>query len=301
MQKSGFALAMVLWISAILMASTIYLLGMYKKSVNNAFILNDKLQAELLCDTSIERLKFYALTGKFQGGGITNHLKNFPKKLSLKNQLQKIDNNISFKLNAGGQMFSIYSSNLSILDNLVKSYTHDTRNYIDPYMDWLDLDSSNLLNGAENGYYFIFTKAYKPSNRGVIQHPEELFLLKNFKDINKSIKKEIISNFHFVNAGGMNVEAISPENIRKYMKINDFEFLQLVQWYEKDFLKYKTFLKMHMKRNQLEGANETATKIIDGEIIVTYNKARVGKRVNLFFRTSYKRPYITYKNQLSYD
>ncbi len=84
--KNGFALAMVIWISAILMASTVYLLSVYKKSVSNAQLLEDKLNAQLLSDTEVDRFKFYALTGEFKNDFIENDLKGFPKRLYFDNK-----------------------------------------------------------------------------------------------------------------------------------------------------------------------------------------------------------------------
>ena len=186
--KKGFALATVLWISAILMASTLYLLSMYKKSVNNAESLNNKLQAELLSDTYIDRLTFFALTGEFKENYITNTLKGFKAKIYINNKFQKIDDNISIKLKSCGEMLSVYGADISFLEHLMHYYTKEALNYKEPYLDWIDIDSNMHLNGAENLFYNQFQ--YTTSNRGIIQHPEELFLLKilNNRQSNKKIR-----------------------------------------------------------------------------------------------------------------
>jgi len=299
--RKAFALAMVLWISAILMASTIYLLGMYKKSVTNAQDLNDKLVAELNCDSYIDRLKFYALTGRYSQNYVQNDLEGFPSTLVLNNTFKNLDENVSIRLRSGGQMLSFYDSNILTLNHLIHFYTKDRLNYNDPYQDWLDLDSNSLLNGAENGYYFTFTKQYSCSNIGVIQHPEELFLIKNFKDIDEGVRSEIIKNFHFVNHSGLNVWMIKPKDIKKYIIISDFDLTQLSVLYQNDPIKYVYSLQVLLAKNGLDQASQSPSYVIDGDINVKYRNSRVKKQFSFYFQNSYKTPYLSYKNYLSTD
>jgi len=300
MKKNAFALAMVLWISAILMASTIYLISMYKKSVDNAKGLNDKLIAELKADSNIEKLKFYALTGKFQKNYINNNFFNFPTKLYLNNKNQYIDNNITFNLEAPGSMLSIYSTNSEIINKIVQSSTNTKIKYKDTYSDWIDLDSVTSLNGAENGFYSV-SSLYKCSNIGVIQHPEELFLIKYFDELNNNQKRKIIHFFHYGIYSHLNPNTITQEFASSIMQLNEFDINELKALYNKDYTRYKNKLYLLLQKNGYTDAITSSSMSLYGTITVLYKNTLVKKEFNIMFKPAYNQPYTVYKNTLYTD
>jgi len=299
--RKAFALAMVLWISAILMASTVYLLSIYKRSVNNAQKLNDKLHAELLSDSYIDKFKFYALTGRFKDNYIENDLNGFPNKLFLDNTTQYTDKNVTFSLRAGGEMFSLYSSNAFILEKIVKFYTNDDLNYKDPYLDWIDLDSNMLLNGAESSFYNLQSQNYSCSNMGTIQHPEELFYIKNFSKIDEQFHYEIVKNFHNVNHSKINPSVITPKVVKKFVNVSEFDLNQLKILNKNDYNQYVDRLKFLLRKNSLEDINVGSSYIVDLIITVKQHNSTVSKKINLYLNNFYKRPYMIYKYYLIHN
>ena len=299
MKRNAFALAMVLWISAILMASTIYLLAMYKTSVNNAQSLNDKLKAELLADSYIDQIHFFILTGKFEKNYIKNNLKNFSSKIYITNNYQQVnnkDNNISFQIKGGGEMLALYSPDYKILEHLIHTYTKNNIPYIDALKDWLDTDSRVSLNGAENGFYNV-SAPYGCNNMGALQHPQELFLIKNFNTIEKKIQTKLLKYFQNTTYSAINPHAITPKTLSRLIKINDFQLNQLDELYKNDYNTYIT-----KSRYLLQKATSFeffgSSSIIDGRIYIKSGDAIVSKHFTTLYKSLYNKPYIIYKNLL---
>lgn len=297
MKRDAFALAMALWISAILMAATLYLISMYKKSVDNAKNLNDKLTVELEADSTIEKLKFYALTGKFENNYIKNSLKGFPDKLYLTDTNQTLDDNITLKLKGAGAMLSLYSSNSMPIDILAKSYSDKKLSFKDVFTDWIDLDSVTLLNGAESGYYNV-SSSYSSSNIGTLQHPEELFLIKYFKELTKSSQKNILDNFHFGIYSNINPNIITPTYANRIMELDEFDATQLKSLYKTDLQKYKEYLYLLLQKHNYTEESTSSSLTLYGTIRVKRNKTSVKRTFNIMFRPLYDKPYTVYRNLL---
>lgn len=296
--KKAFALSMAILISAILMLATIYLLSVYKKSVKGGFELSSKLEAELLSDSTVERLKFYAKTGKFEKNYIDGELKGFPKRVFLDGRTQRVDSNITLHLRAGGSLNSFYSVNMKAFEQMLYSVTKKQENYKAPFLDWIDIDKNIRLGGAEESYYKLMRKKYEPSNRGAVQHPEELFLIRGFLDINSSCQKEIIDSFHYINFSTINPNVIVPDDISKFVAISDFEYQQLKVLYAQDYDRYVERVKGILNKygyTEIYGASQ---QMIIGTISVTYKDSVVRRNIEILTRYAYGMPFITYRNSL---
>jgi len=296
-KRSGFALAMVLWISAVLMAATLFLLSNYKKSVVYASDLQDKLEAEIEADTYITKFNYYALTGKFQDNYIENSLKGFPKKLFLNQTPMVIDKNTTLVLKSGGGMLSMYATDASVINNMMQNYTHSTTNYKDAYLDWIDLDNVPLLNGAEDGYY-IANGHYPVSNLGTIQHPEELFLIKGFEDVNDSIRQKVIENFHYTTSSTLDYAVISPDFLRNLIKVDDFEWQQLAELYKNNYSLYKNTIVSKLSRS-IDSDYFGISYVVHGVVVVNIRNSSVRREFDILFKNYHQRPFTVYRNQLT--
>jgi len=296
-KRDGFALAMVLWISAILMAATLFLLGNYKKSVNYAVALNDKLEAEIKADSYIVQFNYYALTGKFFHQYIENKLKGFPKKLSLLQTKIQLDKNTTLILRSGGDMLHMYALSPSIVNTMMQNHTHSRENFKDAYQDWIDLDNMPLLNGAEGGYYQANT-AYNVSNMGTIQHPEELFLIKGFQDLNESLKEKIIDNFHYGTSSIFDYAVISPGFLKNLIQVDDFELNQLYELYKDNYDLYEKKI-YAMLSSHLDADYFGVSYLVDGIIIVNQGKSSIRREFNALYKNYHQRPITIFKNHLT--
>ncbi|HIP37550.1 MAG TPA: hypothetical protein EYG85_11930 [Crocinitomix sp.] len=297
-QKSGFALAMSLWISAILMAVTIYILSIYKKSVNNGIDLAHKLEAQLLNDSIIEKMKFYAKTGRFEKNYLLNEMKDMPKKIWLDGNTYNLDKNNSISLKGTGALQSLYSGESKILMRKINFILKDNINRKAGFLDWIDIDHEIRFNGGEDSYYRMMEKNYTPSNMGSLQHPSELFLIKGFQDINSSNQKLVMDGFHSIPDSSLNIYDVKLEEINYFMDVPSFEYEQLKALYKRDYSQYIVQLEQLFRKNGYAEIFRSPSFNIIGVVTTQYKESVVKSTIEISFKGLYKIPYTVYRQHL---
>jgi len=192
--KRGFALALTLWIVAILMITSILFLEYSKKTVEKSKALNKKLELTIETESLFELLKFYLSTGKFSKNEIYNELltpfiptfSNFIKIDSTPYQWR----NCKIILQDTAGLLSLEDRNAIVnyiqFNNVVKNNVSVDKKII----DWLDRDTLETINGGESGIYRQYN--YTPRNQGYFAAVDELFLIKGLNDLNST---DILSKY----------------------------------------------------------------------------------------------------------
>ncbi len=244
--KKGFALAIVLWISAALMAVALYSIISTKQSVYNAKKLMQKLQSRLDAESAFEKSIFYLSSGKYWEDSVKNEVKGMPKKIVL------VNSPVSFKINesditlkvqdiGGLENVTIMGMKLPVIRRLIKNITgRESPFAVDSYLDWLDLDETPHLNGAESFYYkSIMQRNYPSANRRYIQHPDELRLIRGFDFLTDKEWREIRKYLAYSYSGGKNIMAFPKKMIESYIKVTPSQWKELMSLKSKSIEKYR--------------------------------------------------------------
>ncbi len=244
--KRGFALALVLWISAALMAVALYSIVSTKESVDNAKKLLAKLQSRLDAESAFEKSIFYLSSGKYWEDSVKNEVKGMPKKIVLVNKevfFKEGESNITLRVQdiGGLENITIMARKLPVIRRLIKNVTGKSSPFaIDSYLDWLDTDEEAHLNGAESFYYkSIVSRKYGSSNRRYIQHPDELRLIRGFDILSDSEWREIKRYLAYSYSGGKNILAFPKKMIESYIKVTPSQWKELMSLKRKSLEKYR--------------------------------------------------------------
>ena len=244
--KRGFALALVLWISAALMAVALYSIVSTKESVDNAKKLLAKLQSRLDAESAFEKSIFYLSSGKYWEDSVKNEVKGMPKKIVLVNKevfFKEGESNITLRVQdiGGLENITIMARKLPVIRRLIKNVTGKSSPFAaDSYLDWLDMDEEAHLNGAESFYYkSIVSRKYGSSNRRYIQHPDELRLIRGFDILSDSEWREIKRYLAYSYSGGKNILAFPKKMIESYIKVTPSQWKELMSLKRKSLEKYR--------------------------------------------------------------
>ncbi len=244
--KRGFALALVLWISAALMAVALYSIVSTKESVDNAKKLLAKLQSRLDAESAFEKSIFYLSSGKYWEDSVKNEVKGMPKKIVLVNKevfFKEGESNITLRVQdiGGLENITIMGRKLPVIRRLIKNVTGKSSPFAaDSYLDWLDMDEEAHLNGAESFYYkSIVSRKYGSSNRRYIQHPDELRLIRGFDILSDSEWREIKKYLAYSYSGGKNILAFPKKMIESYIKVTPSQWKELMSLKRKSLKKYR--------------------------------------------------------------
>ena len=240
--KRGFALALTLWIVAILMVTSILFLEYSKKTVEKSKALNKKLELTIETESLFELLKFYLSTGKFSKNEIHNELLT-PFMPTFSNFI-KIDStpyqwrNCKIILQDTAGLLSLEDRNAIVnyiqFNNVVKNNVSVDKKII----DWLDRDTLETINGGESGIYRQYN--YTPRNQGYFAAVDELFLIKGLNDLNST---DILSKYLVKSdLRRRNILTMDEVLLKSIYGISDIEIKQLIKLRRRgDFKKLFSF------------------------------------------------------------
>ena len=240
--KRGFALALTLWIVAILMVTSILFLEYSKKTVEKSKALNKKLELTIETESLFELLKFYLSTGKFSKNEIHNELLT-PFMPTFSNFI-KIDStpyqwrNCKIILQDTAGLLSLEDRNAIVnyiqFNNVVKNNVSVDKKII----DWLDRDTLETINGGESGIYRQYN--YSPRNQGYFAAVDELFLIKGLNDLNSTniLSKYLVKS----DLRRRNILTMDEVLLKSIYGISDIEIKQLIKLRRRgDFKKLFSF------------------------------------------------------------
>jgi len=227
--KKGFALALTLWIVAMMSLASVLFLSYGKKIVEKSRSLETKLEVTIEAESFLEFLKFYGVTGEIVDNRIVNkNLKelfpSFPISLPIDSRKITWKNKIFYLQDTAGL---INITDIEAISNFVnyENRLKDKKAIIqDSIEDWLDKDNISHLNGAEDSFY----QAYKYGSRDsrYFAHIEELSLLRGMIDLNKIQIDKLFSKMYIFERSSRNILTMDMEVLGH---IYNFTKSQLVQ------------------------------------------------------------------------
>lgn len=283
--KKGFALALTLWIVAIMSLVTALYLSYGREIVQKTTLLNKKLEAIFEVESAVELLKFYGMTGNLSQNNIsTNGLKklfpHFPTRIFIDGRVTKWGKITIILQDTAGLIGT--NDVEGIMNYLIsnKKISKDKEAIIkDSINDWLDNNSFKLLNGAESSFYRSQGYAYLPRNENYFSSIDELFSVRGLVDSNLD-KKFLRSKFVVSDYTARNVITMDVDLLGNVYNLPKIEIEQLKKAREESI---DTFFKLFYQQNpevfQSEGTGSSASRIV--KTIVMYDDGEIHEQVSL--------------------
>ena len=290
--KKAYALSVILWIVAGMGTVTMFLAILSKDIVKISSQLENKLISRLKAEESIDLLMFYGTTGEFYLNNMSNKIVedyNLPDKIYIDNSTIPFnDVNITIQDTAG-----IY--NVLFLHDEMMAKELDSDNFYtikDSILDWIDKNSFQRLNGAEEDYYrHLSEDSYTPRNDLSIQAVEELALIKGIK---KSRLDELRDIFYFGRGSKSNLMTIPKESLTMLLDITPSFANELINLRKNEPLE---FIKA-VNRGKFKIMDEfdiygfLPSKIIKVHVESSYNGAKTKLDAILDFKMRQERAFI---------
>jgi general secretion pathway protein K len=181
----GSALVVVLAITSVLFLGCLFLLKVAKENIRTSQCLVDKLNAQMIADSTVEAFKFLGATGAFNQNKL---LCGFGDDIGMKREFPldgtvvELGQNTRLQALDAAAKLDVWSSNPVHLARMFAILSGDDSKgsqIVDCLLDWYDEDDLMRLNGAES-YYYKTERGYKygPRNYHAPQCVEELSLVK---------------------------------------------------------------------------------------------------------------------------
>jgi len=256
MEKKGFALALTLWIVAIMSLVTALYLTYGQKIVNKTIQLNKKLEITLEAESIVEVLKFYGATGYFYKNKVIN-VKLQKVFNTLPTQLY-IDSRINYWKNSkiiledSSSLINIndkeaFVKYLSFENNNIK----DNKGIIqDSMKDWLDVDEFSSLNGAEALFYKNQKKAYTSRNEEYFSSVEEVFLLRGLNNYSIDKQRELQKKLILLDYSSRNILTMDMNTLFKVYQLSISELEQLKEAKKESLNSFLTLFNSFNKGNE---------------------------------------------------
>ncbi len=226
--NKGSVLIISLIIISIATALTIFTVKITKEIINSYKLILDKLEAKIIAEAEIEKLKFMFLTSNFKSYKtiLLNKIdNNYPDEIILDGREYKIRDRIRLSvldLSAKANLYNL-TDETSLRPLLVKLIgKKEGVKLTNTYLDWIDKDNLVRNGGAELSYYKNIEKAfYTPRNNVFLQDIEELLNIKGYsQDIYKKLKK-YVSILYF--GRGLNIFLADPILLNSSMYIDKYK------------------------------------------------------------------------------
>jgi len=283
--KKGFALALTLWIVAIMSLVTALYLSYGREIVQKTTLLNKKLEAIFEVESAVELLKFYGMTGNLSQNNISNNelkklFPQFPTKIFIDGRVTKWGKITIILQDTAGLIGT--NDVEGIMNYLIsnKKILKDKEAIIkDSINDWLDNNSFKLLNGAESSFYRSQGYAYLPRNESYFSSIDELFSVRGLVDSNLD-KKLLRSKFVVSDYISRNVITMDVDLLGNVYNLPKIEIEQLKKAREESI---DTFFKLFYQQNpevfQREGTGSSASRIV--KTIIMYDDGKIHEKISL--------------------
>ena len=229
-RKKGFALALTLWIIAMMSLVTVLFLSYGKKIVKNSRSLETKLEVTLEAESFLEILKFYGATAEIVENRMVNKnlqtlFPSFPISLPIDSRKITWKNKIFYLQDTSGL---INITDIEAISNFInyENRLKDKKAIIqDSVEDWLDKDSISHLNGAEDAFY----QAYKYGSRDsrYFSYIEELSLLRGIMDVNQTEIEKLFSKMYIFKRSSRNILTMDMEVLGRIYNFTKSRLFQL--------------------------------------------------------------------------
>jgi hypothetical protein len=283
--KKGFALALTLWIVAMMSLASVMYLSYGKRTVDKIKKLEQKLQAIFESESTLEIIKFYGMTGEFSSNKINNALLSkifpaFPKEIFIDNRKVVWGKQTILLQDTAGL---IGSSDVEALSNYLifnEKVSKDKKVIIrDSIKDWLDEDNRVSLNGAERLFYQSRGYNYSPRNQTYLASIDEFFLLRGFFDsnINKSRFKSKLVKSNYVFRNVLTMDLIVLSQVYELSKIETEQLKKAKQ--ESIDIFFKLFYKFKPEVFNRDGTGATPSRIV--KVTIIFNDKDIREKLSL--------------------
>lgn len=197
--------------------------------------LQDKLHTRLETESTLEKLKYAAATGRFHSWYIANSTPDIglPDKLNLRGIPLTIGNSTVRLQDTAGRLGLWPPSPFFIRNVLVAAGIKEeqARIFHDSLLDWVDQDDLKHLNGAERYYYRTEQGyGYQPRNDQFLQSVRELALIRG---ATPEILSIISDNLLEARTSAININTANAPLLAAALRINLAQAEQLLQHREK--------------------------------------------------------------------
>jgi len=301
--RKAFALALTLWIVAIMSLVTALYLNYGKITVQKTKLLNKKLDAIFKVESTVELLKFYGVTGEFLSNTIKNKIlqRNFP---SFPNQIftdgreTKWNKQIIKIQDISGL---IGTADMDALVNYIISNVNISKDKSviikESMLDWLDSNEITNLNGAEAPFYSHKGLGYTPRNENYIASLDEIFLLKGLVGVKinrKKLKsKLILSSFVLRNILTMDINVLSA--LYHFSKIEQEQLIKAKKESNKTFV--RLFYELRPKELNSELTGLSSSRIM--KVLVSFKDKEIYEEVS--FIISFRQNEFTISEIIEYN
>ena len=248
--REGFALAIVLWIVAALLAGIAYFSFFSKENLQITKELDNKLKAKLQAQSLLEALKYYILTADFDSRSVKNDLKinslTLPRQIILDGREYNITKEISISLQDTSSLIDVFSPNTTLIAKMATDQNKRELFYTlrDSIRDWMDDDNVVSLNGAEEAYYKLKKNLlYGPRNSPAIQSINELRLIKGFDEMSNRQWESLSRYLHYGGDSYINLALLDDKYLGKLLDLNFLEAHTLKTLRDKDLEKFKYMIR----------------------------------------------------------
>ena len=207
-KRPAFALIVVLVLSTIIIALSLFLIKVSKRITTNIFLFQEKVQSDILLQGFISKLLFELTNCKLTCNSCVSEANIFF--LDGREMHQKYqDATIDFSIRDVRSLIFLRNPPTGLLKNLFANLGNKNHSImVDSLLDWLDPDNIPLPNGAECSFYRKEGKYYCPRNNRAIQHRNELLDIRGYSK--KSVRD--ISQYVTIYSDGLyNINTIAPK------------------------------------------------------------------------------------------
>lgn len=282
--KKGFALALTLWIVAIMSLVSVLFLSYSKKVVQKSRDLEAKLEVTIEAESTFELLKFYGATGEIVKNRIVNKnlegiFPSFPTILPIDSRETVWDNRTIILQDTAGL---INISDIDAIANFVgyESNSKDKKVIIqDSIEDWLDTDSLSHLNGAEDSFYRTLGYKYGTRDRRYFASIEELSLLRGIVDWNPLKVKKLLSQLYIFKRSTRNILTMNIDTLGRIYHFNKNDLAQLKKARDEGDSSFESlFYHLNPENFNFERDSSMASGAIKVKVIVS--KRNVTKEIS---------------------
>ncbi len=185
----GSALVVVLAVTSVLFLGCMFLLKVSKESIRTAQCLVDKLNAQIIADSTVEAFKFLGPTGALKMNKLTS---SFGDDIGMKGEFPldgtvvELEKHTRLQALDAGSRLDVWKCNPGHLAKMFEILSGDDSKgseVRDCLLDWFDAHDLTRLNGA-GSYYYKTERGYRygPRNYPAPQCVEELSLVKGLDD-----------------------------------------------------------------------------------------------------------------------
>ena len=223
----------------ILMAAVIITVGLgfswlVKEHMKASEGLRNKAEAILRARSAYDTIIYFLLNGQVTSKGIvaaTGDQISGLKWLPLNGQKVPLPDDLYVQAQDSNGMLSLASLNPAGMDRLIKKFggLDDTSSILNSYLDWIDEDNFERINGAEDFYYKGQGLPYGSRNYA-IQYKEEIEWVRG---MSKKLYSKIEPFLTLLPTTGFNPNTASDEVLMAYLNINEDSLRNLREYMSK--------------------------------------------------------------------